>query len=229
MNNTPKIWGAGIALATLVWILSQFVATPAPESNGPSHRSRISHEVPIPKIPGGGKPKVPIAQEEKKSTVPNLADFESPFEFQNDLNLFANLKRKIFLSQADERERQRLLTDSRLLKALGARLQESSVSPAVANSQDLAVDLLIEAVKSGDKAMASEALGAVVADPQIENDSLDPNVRRNLAGIKAEVLYQWTAADPAQARDMSGRLPGPVSQKIWTNVVRKQESNRSER
>jgi len=161
-------------------------------------------------------------------TIPEKNWPERPFQYQSDLDAFARIKAKVFLNEAEEAEQRRLLNDSSLLKALGLRLTEASLAPSVTASQDAAVDLLVEAMKNGDKALAAEIARAVIEDPQVENTSIERSVRENLAGVKAEVLYHWAALMPEEAGAIERYLPGPVSQKIWANVARRHSSNRAE-
>ena len=153
---------------------------------------------------------------------------ERVFHYQTELDSFQKIRTKVFLSDAEQQERRRLLNDISLLRALGLRLTEASLAPAVTASQDAAVDLLIEALKSGDKAMASEVAKTVIEDPGVENASTDRSVRENLAGIKAEVLYHWAALIPEDTSVIERSLPGPVSQKIWANVTHRHASNTAE-
>jgi hypothetical protein len=139
-----------------------------------------------------------------------------------------DLRAKIFLSPEEKRERADLLRHSGLLKALGRRLVEPTRSMAVMNEQDAAIDVLMEALKSGDAQVAGEVLQGVVRDGQVEDTRLDRGSREQLAGLKAEVLYQWSALSPAAASQLPSWLPGPVSRKIWANVVRMQQSNLAE-
>jgi hypothetical protein len=150
---------------------------------------------------------------------------EKTFRYQSELDVFTKIKSKVFLTDQEKAERDRLTHDASLLRALGLHLTDSGVGKT---SQDAAVDLLIEALKSGDKAMASEVAKAVIEDAQVENATLEQGVRENLAGIKAEVLYHWAAYMPEDAAGIERYLPGPVSQKIWSNVTRRHESNRAE-
>lgn len=154
---------------------------------------------------------------------------ELPFEFNKEIDLFRDMQKRLFLTEADQAEKRRLLNDVALLRALGLRLTEPSNSPAVMDSQDVAVDLLVEAVKSGDREAASEVLRSVVADPQVENPALDQGVRQHMAGLKGEIMLRWAALAPDEADNIERSLPGPVSQKIWNNVKRRQESNQQDR
>lgn len=148
------------------------------------------------------------------------------FAFPKELNTYVFLHQKIFLTDAEKAERAQLLRHADLLRALGARLREPTRSPEVMNEQDTAIDLLIEAVRVGDKNVAAEVLRDVVRDGQVEDAKLERPAREQLAGLKAEVLYQWSAVSPES--DLVSLLPGPVSKKIWANVLAMQESNRAE-
>ena len=149
-----------------------------------------------------------------------------PFPYQKELTSYVFLRQKIFLTDAEKVQRGELLRHRDLLRALGARLREATRSPAIMQEQDTAIDLLIEAARAGDDAVAREILSDVVRDAQIEDAALARPVREQLAGLKAEVLYQWSAVQPEA--DIVSLLPGPVSKKIWANVLAMQESNRAE-
>lgn len=148
-----------------------------------------------------------------------------PFSYQKELEAYGNLHRKVFLTDDEKREKKDLLDQPRFIRALAARLVEPSLDAEVKASQDLAIDLLLDAWKSGDREEAAEAFKTVVQDAQVENQALDQGVRQNLAGLKAEVLYHWTALDPAQVASLAKELPGPVSQRIWNNVQSRQADN----
>jgi len=151
-----------------------------------------------------------------------------PFEFQKELNSYLDLQAKVFLSAEEEREKQELLHHGGLMRALGRRLREATRSQQAMVEQDAAIDLLVEALKAGDSGVASEVLRDVVQDRQVEDSALDRASREQLAGLKAEVLYQWSAINPQMSSNLQAWLPGPVSQKIWSNVLRMQQSNQAE-
>jgi len=151
-----------------------------------------------------------------------------PFEFQNELTVYLDLQTKVFLSDSEKREKADLLRNAALIRALGARLQQASRSHEVMREQDAAIDLLLEALKDGDTQAASEVLREVIQDSQVEDLKLDKGSREQLAGLKAEVLYQWSATNPQIASNLQSWLPGPVSKKIWDNVLRMQQSNEAE-
>lgn len=161
-----------------------------------------------------------------KEVIPPKA--EMPFEYKKELEAFNDMKKRLFLSESDLAEKRRLLNDVGLLRALGLRLTEPSIAPAVVQSQDDAVDLLVEALKSGDKETASEVMKSVVEDSQVENPSLDPRVREQMAGVKGEIMLRWAALMPGDSASIERSLPGPVSKKIWANVKKRHDSNEAE-
>lgn len=160
-------------------------------------------------------------------TVPSKTAAK-PFAFQRQLDTFSKLNQKVFLTDEEKAQKAELLRDPNFLRALADRLVEPSIDPSVTAGQDAAVDLLLEAVKGGDKQAAAEALTEVVEDAQVESSALAQPIREQLAGIKGEVLYHWSALDPSQSAHIASRLPGPVSQRIWQNVRNKQASNQNE-
>lgn len=161
------------------------------------------------------EPKPPIP---KTNLLPHPPETTTPviFEAQAELTAYAQLKTIVLPSAAEKKERSRILHDGRVLGSVGKRL--SQIPTLSLGEQVAAIDLLIEALKSGDKAAAEEAMREIVADKQIEDVKLPLEVREQLAGIKAEILYNWAAIEPNQQSDIARRLPGPASEKIWRNV-----------
>lgn len=148
--------------------------------------------------------------------------------YSKELDTYVVLKKKVFLTETEERSRDQLLKNPAILRAMGQRLTISAADDAAALEQNSAVDMLLEALRSGDSTVATEVLKTVVSDQQVEDSALDISSRENLAGIKAEVLYQWSALNPVQSSQIASWLPGPVSKRIWQNVVTAQASNIAE-
>ncbi len=180
-----------------------------------------------PPVPPGAQ--VALMKDVTPTTKGKLAQRpELPFEYKKEIDLFSDMQKRLFLTEADQAEKRRLLNDTALLRALGLRLTEPSLSEAVVQSQDVAVDLLVEALKSGDRETASEVLKSVVEDPQVELPTMERGLREHMAGLKGEILLRWAALAPDQAANIERSLPGPVSRKIWENVRQRHESNRRE-
>jgi hypothetical protein len=155
------------------------------------------------------------------------SDFK-PFEFARELTTFRELKSKVFLSDEEREVKKALLGHVLLMRALVRRLIEPAVSPDLLEEQEAGLDLLLTAYRDGDRTLAVEALREVVSDRQVEDTSLPKAVREQLAGVKAEVLYHWSALAPEFASEMARWLPGPVSEKIWANVAGRQQVNVAE-
>lgn len=148
------------------------------------------------------------------------------FEYQSELDAYTTLKSIILPTEEQKQERSKLLSNGRLLAALGARLVKQPLLDL--SEQDVAVDILLDALKDGDSRAAEDALKSVVRDSQVEDLALDRPVREQLAGVKAEVLYQWAALAPHVSGDLASLLPGPTSQKIWQNVLNSHQRNVAE-
>ncbi|MBS1971811.1 MAG: hypothetical protein JSU04_15975 [Bdellovibrionales bacterium] len=151
-----------------------------------------------------------------------------PFENKTELASFKILKQKVFLTEQEKEQRKHFIQDRALLENLKNLFKYPAPYQDLEAQQNVAVDLLLEAIKSGDAETARGVFKEVIADATIENNQLSPDQRQNLAGVKAEVLYQWSSLEPDRASEMQQSLPGPVSQKIWKNVVTQQDLNRAE-
>lgn len=151
-----------------------------------------------------------------------------PFENKTELAEFKILKQKVFLTEEEKAQRKDFLQDRILLENLRSLFKYPAQYQDLEEQQNVAVDLLLEAIKSGDADTARAVFKELIADPTIENKQLTPSQRQNLAGVKAEVLYQWSSLEPDRASEMQSALPGPVSQKIWKNIESQQQNNEAE-
>jgi hypothetical protein len=173
-------------------------------------------------------PRVPASVPDQGSISVPTAPAPKPvkFEFQTELDDYAILKSIVLPNEEQKAARTQLLTNARLLRAVATRLVRQPLMEL--SEQDVAVDILLDALKDGDSRAAEEALREVVKDEQVEDGTLSGGVREQLAGVKAEVLYQWSAMVPTGASELARLLPGPVSQKIWQNVLNMQSQNLAE-
>lgn len=143
---------------------------------------------------------------------------------------FAQLKKKIFKTDSEQQSYKAFLRNRDLLLDLGKKLTDIQFiqSADFANEQNAMVDLLVEALASGDHVTSQAVVTSLVQDASVENEKLPMSVRQNLAGLKAELLYQVTALFPEEFKNVAELLPGPVSQKIWVNVQASQQRNVAE-
>lgn len=175
----------------------------------------------VARLPAG----VPSVAIGTKTAAPKALE---PAPHAKELAVYTDLHRKVFLNERESAEKDALLKNASVLRAMGVRLMRSPGSEAAAKEQNVAVEMLLEALRTGDSEIAAEVLKGVITDGQVEDAHLDIASRENLAGVKAEVLFQWSAFRPAQANELATMLPGPVSQKIWQNIVDAQASNIAE-
>lgn len=152
---------------------------------------------------------------------------ETGFGYFREVAIFNELKKKVFLSAEEKAQKKAFFANTELIQGLGEFLR-TPVGPEFESlaQQGAALDLVFEALKSAEgHDAATLALKEVVLDSKIENEQLDMTTRKNLAGVKAEVLYQWVAFEPGISTDLKKWLPGPVSEKIWENVNDAQDRN----
>jgi len=156
-------------------------------------------------------------------------DAKYGFIHGHELARYAELKRKIFLNSDEQAEKARIAVDLDLTKSLERLLHFPSFigSPLQALQND-ALDFLFENVGNPKNTAVAAVLQALVKDKEIENPKNDRPKKLSLAGFKAEVLYQWSAVQPSVVAQIPAWLPGPVSQKIWQNVLAAQAQNASD-
>lgn len=140
---------------------------------------------------------------------------------------FKVIHAKVFKNDEDQKNLKIMLMDSKYILQLGEYLRDlqSVGKDEFKSNQNAVVDLLIEALKSGDSRSAEQAILDVVKDAQVEDTKLALNTRELLGGVKAELLYQSTSIKPELAEQFSRVLPGPASEKIWLNVQQQQADN----
>ncbi len=151
-----------------------------------------------------------------------------PFENKKELNDYSLLRKKIFLTDKEKLQKQNFLKNEPFITRLKDLFKAPSIYSNSEDQQNAAVDFLLDALNSENSTAAAEVLRSIIQDPSTENENLSMADRETLAGVKAEVLYKWTAQEPLKASEIQQWLPGPVSQKIWKNVLAQQEMNQAE-
>lgn len=150
------------------------------------------------------------------------------FKYMQELTSYANLSEKVLLRDEDQEIKRQLFKNTDFLKSLQSLLTTPPVDNESRIRQNLALDFVLEALKTDLKEHAIEILQNVAADSTLESSTLSLDDRKALAGLKAEALHNWSSLDPSSVADIQRLLPGPVSQKIWANVKLQQESNLAE-
>lgn len=222
------IAGAGIGIYLIAAPESQKTPTETPLSTSMVTSVPTSGVVPV--VPKTASP-VMNEKASEATTSPDIVagknDVWTNYERQPELNRYAHLRRKVFLSDEEKSERRRLLEDREFLMSLRSLLLSEAPKDDT-SMQNAALDYVFEALRSGDKQAARELLQAVVQSPAIEDTALDLQTRKSLGGVKAEVLFQWSSLDADAPAMIEGALPGPVSKKIWARVQEQQENNLAE-
>lgn len=217
-----------VALILLFWVFSLMRTPEAIRSGFPNREPAAGQSL----SESTGAPSVSSREVktelQTKPAIPAMEVMIKPFEFTRELATFTELKAKVFLTDDEKEVKRALLSHVLLMRAVAKRLVQPSVSEDLVHEQEAGVDLLLAAYKDGDRSVAAEILRDVVSDRQVEDVTLPSAVRNQLAGVKAEILYQWSAMAPELASDMARWLPGPVSEKIWANVTKKQQANLAE-
>ncbi len=142
------------------------------------------------------------------------------------LKEFSSLKKKVFLTNDDKRRLSELTRDPSFLSSLAPLFDIAAKRDE--NDLNAAIDLLLDAATKEKSETAASVLMGVIADSSIEDQEIPTKARESLSGIKAEIMFLWTAATPERANHMEAMLPGPVSRRLWENVLRAQDRNRNE-
>lgn len=172
-------------------------------------------------VPSAAAPAVPVEAPAKLTAV-------TIKEQKARLAEYAVLQRKVFLTDKEKAERTRMMNDARFVRGLELLLRSVPTAEVTPELQNQAVDLLLEARETTRSEAAAQAMAAIIKDNQIESETMPLATRESLAGVKAEILYRWSAQEPGLSTQMPGWLPGPVSRTIWDNVLAEQAKNVAE-
>jgi hypothetical protein len=154
-------------------------------------------------------------------TNSTLNDFAINAEVQE----LIKLQEKVFMTETEEASKKNLLQNENFFRGLRPLFSVTGdLGSDLAAAQNVAIDALINSKTRA----ASEVLESIVVDSTIENNQVPETSRQQLAELKADVLYSWSASDPEARERIPGLLPGSVSQKIWQNVLEAQQQNRAE-
>jgi len=149
--------------------------------------------------------------------------------FKAEIETFRELSKKIFLTDEEREKRLELLEHREFIHSLGELFKaDASQDLHLKQTQNVALDFLFASLRNDARSPAADVLMKIVEDAEIERDDLDRQTRQELAGVKAEVLFYWSALDPSSNGRIERLLPGPVSRRIWQNVIDSQKSNLDE-
>lgn len=235
MRRLRSTVAIGVLAGGLAWWLDERPS--AEPTNSASVGSRVADNVGTPTLASG-----PLEQSTAQvddlgrapaSVTPGPRGALST-KAKESLPEFEKTKKVILATSTDDEEKQRQLKermfqDASLMRELELLLKAPALGDhELASQQMTALDILFDAMSSKSADLAEKVLASVVEDRTIEDESLDSSSRQALAEVKAEVLYRWSSAEPEQADQIVSLLPGPVSQKIWGNVIEAQAQNAAE-
>lgn len=147
-------------------------------------------------------------------TVQQREKYLQPLTTQ--LKQLRSIKAKVFRTEADDVVVKAFIQNPDNLQSLVSLLTDStSLQATTAAEHQAAVDVLLEAAKTGNSKISQESILTVISDKQVEDQTATEAVRELHAGIKAELMYGAAFIDQ---RTIQNYVPGPVSQKIWDNV-----------
>lgn len=150
------------------------------------------------------------------------------FKYQNELSNYAAIQAKVFLSEDETEQKKAFLRDQEMLRSFKSILLAPAPDMVTMKLQNAAIDLLFDALAGDPQGASLEVLKDVISNPLIEDSQLNSQERQAVAEIKAEILFRVSAALPESRRELESLLPGPVSQRLWKNVVAQQKSNLAE-
>ncbi len=158
-----------------------------------------------------------------KIETKNLGTKQS-LEIRNTFQVFHALRNKTFLTPKEESTYAEILRDPQFLMATVSLFldKNANLSPFEING---GVDLLLESLRTNQKNLAQQIILTIIADTQIENSKLNSAARIRIAGIKAELMFHAVEMNPQTVKNA---LPGPVTEKIWNNVLQAQAQNLAE-
>ena len=152
----------------------------------------------------------------------------SNFSYGEELKSYEQISRKVILSEKDKQDKAQLMSDERFLKSLEDILKAVPMDDKTRSMQNVALDFVVDSLKSNLNSVAVQFLKAIVQDPAVEDSKLPQAQRQALAGVKAEALFYLTSLDSKASSEVPALLPGTVSEKIWENIQKQQANNLAE-
>lgn len=125
----------------------------------------------------------------------------------DDFGFLRSIGSKKHLSAAEDARKTSLINNANFLRSLKPVLNRTPATPAQAAEQNSAIDLLREAVRSGDSDTAIEVLRSVVMD-----EREDPELQAS------------TARSPASEERSNDLVPSPARDRIWINLIQSQDA-----
>jgi hypothetical protein len=140
------------------------------------------------------------------------------------LELFQELDVKVLMNPS-EKERYVALLSDRDIQALIKRTILTANTENI-KLQNSSVEFLVSAIESN--VDVSQLMKEIISDSAIESTSAPQAQRQVQAELKAELIYSWSSNSPRQVQGIEALLPGPVSQRIWSNIQYTHANNAEE-
>lgn len=150
---------------------------------------------------------------------------------------FANLSEKVFSNSDEQMRRSELLMNPEYVRNIGDYLLKVPREEVQNQIYDQSLEFLVEALKLGSNEALTQ-IERVIADQQVENGKLPLEQRKFLGETKGELLYQYAALNSVSSKggsagnqteqQIASLIPGPVTQKIWNQVLQALDANFAE-
>lgn len=152
----------------------------------------------------------------------------SDFKYADEIASYSVIQSKVFLSEDEKALRKKFLEDQDMLRSFKSILLIPAQDMKTMKMQNAALDILFESFELDPQGISLELFKDVISNPTVEDAQLSSQERQAVAEIKAEILFRVSAAVPESRAELESLLPGPVSQRLWQNVVAQQKSNLAE-
>lgn len=226
---TILLVSAALGLGGIIYLMVPAAETPQRDSlSGLSEHSPEPLMAPVVEAQNEVKPATQVSVMTLAADPEAKAKVWKDFAHKEHVEKYHGLQGKVFLSEEDKIFRQELFANEEILRSLEALLKVPASNRDQEELQNAALDILLESLQSSESGIAAEILKNIVADNLVEDTSLSKEVRETLGGIKAEIVFQFTSLYPDSVAEIEGMLPGPASQKIWSNVKARQQNNLAE-
>lgn len=140
------------------------------------------------------------------------------------LELFQELDVKVLMNPSEKERYVAALSDKDTHKLIKRTILMANAENI--KLQNLSTEFLVSAIESNID--VSQLMKEIIADSTIESTSAPQAHRQIQAELKAELIYSWSSHSPQYTLGIESLLPGPVSQRIWSNIQNTHANNAEE-
>lgn len=156
-----------------------------------------------------------------KMINPPIVEVSYFTKFEPHLSQWSELNKKLLKSSLELEHQKLILNNESILQWAAQAIHDPNLS---VKSRNQSLALLLDGLAMNSPYI-HDILSQTVADKSIEYSTLPISERQLMAEFKAEILFSWSSSQPEQMTFISSLLPGPVSQKIWENILNEQSKN----